>query len=318
MKKSAIFIVYNRKDRNDVDRLLRHLTAPRSRFFIKLWDDRRMEEGSNWVQHLDQTLDMARVAVLVLTPDFLASGFALNRDIPNLFKRRSQEGLTVMPLIARPCHWENIPWLQDMEIRPSGGVPIWNTGKIDEWLDEIAREIRNISDPRLPPENSVESINEPDDSSDAEEYGVPWFFQGHSEAARRAQVNWAAEKLGLDNHFFSELLNMEADEFREWRDMHNTLSPERQDVLSEFWYMILHLLSYLSFNTDLVQRMIFSKDERERRSIRLPYDPPWIGTSIKEYLEASGLSGISEVSRWALSFRFADRNQIDTQNKACP
>jgi len=318
MKRSHIFISYNRKDRKDVERLLDHLGSGQSRLFVNLWDDRRIEAGSNWVRELNRALNRASVAVLFLTPDFLTSGFAQNRDVPSLLERRNHEGLTIMPVIARPCHWESVSWLQGMEIRPPSGVPIWDTGMVDEWLEEIAREIKIISDSRFPQENSIESLNELDGPANAEEYGVPWFFQDDTEAALRAQVNWVTEKLGLDNYFFSELLNMEADEFPGWRAEHNTLSPERQIILDEFWHMILHLLSYLSFNTDLVRRMIFSMDDRERRSIRLPYEPPWIGTSIKEYLEASGPDAISEVSRWALSFRFADRHQIDTENKACP
>lgn len=237
-----------------------------------------------------------------------------------------------MPVIARACAWSNISWLKHMDIRPSNGVPIWNTRWADECLAAIAEEVIDVSEkesddyahahrsdealnPQILSENTIQSL---DDSADSEDYAVPWFFQSDAESAMKEQINWLTERLGLDDHFFSKLLNMEVNEFRKWRNENNVLSQETKNMLREFWQMILHLLSYLSFDTELVQTMLSSEDKRERRSIRLPFDPPWIGTSIKEYLKASGPAGISEVSRWVLSFRFADRHQIDTQNRACP
>lgn len=149
---------------------------------------------------------------------------------------------------------------------------------------------------------------------------VPWFFRGENETALRLQVEWVRERLNLDDYFFSRLLKIRVIEFQDWRINYINLSlpQEKLNILKDFWQMILHLLSYLSFNPDLVQTMLNKTNEREKESVRSPFDPPWVGTSIKEYLETSEPLGISEVTRWVLSFRFADRHQFDTTNMTCP
>jgi DNA-directed RNA polymerase alpha subunit len=195
-------------------------------------------------------------------------------------------------------------------VRPDDALSL--AGKVIDEQIQIFIALQRASYPAKTIARS-ESEN-PEYPTDFEDDDVPWFFQGDNESALRSQVEWAMERLELNDQFFSNFLGIGVGALQQWRREGMTLSQDSQNDLKEFWQMILHLLSYLSFDFGLVQRVLNNRDERVSRS---PFDPPWIGTSIKQYLEASGPSGISDVNGWVLSFRFADRHQIDIENTAC-
>lgn len=133
------------------------------------------------------------------------------------------------------------------------------------------------------------------------------FFQEHSESALISQAQWLQEHLGISDTFFSRLLDVEEPEFHKWRTREGTLSKDEQDRLKEFWQLILHLLSFYDYRTELARELLEYKVEIQEQDYQSPYAPPWVGTSPKAYLEVNGSGGIQRINEWVLSFRFADR-----------
>jgi hypothetical protein len=62
---------------------------------IDAWDDRRIEAGDDWEREIHSAIDRARVALLVVTPRFLASPFIMERELP-LILAVAGDGLTVL------------------------------------------------------------------------------------------------------------------------------------------------------------------------------------------------------------------------------
>jgi hypothetical protein len=46
--------------------------------------------------------------------------------------------------------------------------------------------------------------------------------------------------------------------------------------------------------------------------------PPWLGSSIKTYLEAHGAGAVEEVNRWVTSFCFGAPSLMPEQGLPCP
>jgi len=146
MTRPAVFISYSHKDEDLKDRLVTHLGVLQQEGFLDLWDDRRIGAGEDWYQEIQEAMDAASVAILMVSADFLTSNFILSEEVPRLLKRRDGEGMRVFPVIIKPCAWGHVKWLAQMNLRPRDGNPIsgGNEHQIDTAMAAIADEIAGI------------------------------------------------------------------------------------------------------------------------------------------------------------------------------
>lgn len=146
MTQPIIFISYSRNDEKKKKDLLKHLGVLQSEGIISLWSDDLIGVGINWRQDISQAMAQARVAILLISADFLTSDFILEQELPALLQRRESEGLIIFPIIASSCAWKKVDWLQRMNIRPRSGKPIWGEGtnRVNKELTAIAEEVADI------------------------------------------------------------------------------------------------------------------------------------------------------------------------------
>jgi hypothetical protein len=145
MNKPRVFVSYSHKDEDEKDRLLTHLGVLRPSL-IEIWSDDQLVAGDEWEVELSRVIKSARVAILLITADFLTSKFILQEEVPRLLQRRKKEGLIVFPVIAKACSWEAIDWLTRMQVRPRNANPVWGQqgSHVDEDLKSIALEVATI------------------------------------------------------------------------------------------------------------------------------------------------------------------------------
>lgn len=142
----SIFISYSHKDEQEKDELLSHLGVLQNAGLIDIWSDERIGAGEDWETEIDQAITKAKVAILLISANFLTSKFILQKEVPELLKRRDKEDLTVFPVIAKACAWKAVDWLTKMNVRPKNGKPVWSDAgsHVDEDLAVIAEEVAGI------------------------------------------------------------------------------------------------------------------------------------------------------------------------------
>ena len=140
----SVFISYNHKDEGEKERLLLHLGVLHD--VIDLWSDDRIEAGADWEAEIVKAIAHAKVAILLITANFLTSDFILGKEIPSLLGEHKHKGLIVFPVIARACAWRRVDWLRRINVRPKNGRPVWSDAgsHIDEDLAAIAEEVAAI------------------------------------------------------------------------------------------------------------------------------------------------------------------------------
>ena len=142
----AVFISYSHKDEPWKDRLVRQLRVLELEGAFVLWEDRQIAAGDGWRDQIATALDQARVAVLLISADFLISEFIRGTEVPRLLQRREKDGLRIIPLIVHPCPWQAVDWLSAIQCRPKDGRVLSKGRKtrVEEDLAALALEIRDL------------------------------------------------------------------------------------------------------------------------------------------------------------------------------
>jgi hypothetical protein len=63
---------------------------------VIVWDDMLIQPGQAWEVEIKQALDRARVAVLLVSPSFLASEFIAENELPPLLNAAKSKGLKII------------------------------------------------------------------------------------------------------------------------------------------------------------------------------------------------------------------------------
>ena len=146
---SKIFISYSHKDEVWKDRLQEQLEVLALEGHFSVWDDRQIEPGDDWFLEIERELNQADVAVMLISASFLRSSFIRTEEIPTLLRRRKQEGIRLIPLILRPCRWQNIGWLRAIlgGYRDNVALSGLSEHQQEEALSDLAGKIHDILNP---------------------------------------------------------------------------------------------------------------------------------------------------------------------------
>ena len=76
---------------------------------LALWDDSLIRPGVMWRDEMEKALAQARVALLLVSANFLASEFVMRVEVPALLRAAKEEGVPILWVSLSPCLWEKTP-----------------------------------------------------------------------------------------------------------------------------------------------------------------------------------------------------------------
>ncbi|MCT4613980.1 MAG: toll/interleukin-1 receptor domain-containing protein [Marinifilaceae bacterium] len=103
---NKVFVSYSHNDKKFLDRLQVHLKPLVRNGNIDLWDDTKINTGDLWKQEIERSIEQAKVAILLISADFLASDFIVTKELPPLLVAARQRGASILPVIISPCRFE--------------------------------------------------------------------------------------------------------------------------------------------------------------------------------------------------------------------
>ncbi len=91
--KTVAFVSYSHLDREWLDVLKVHLKPYTRHHDIVAWHDEKIEIGDNWLDTLLAAVDSSKLAILLVTPNFLASDFIMDTELQRLHARALKKEL---------------------------------------------------------------------------------------------------------------------------------------------------------------------------------------------------------------------------------
>lgn len=94
-QRDRVFVSYSHKDKEWLEKFSAVLAPDIRNGRVDYWDDRELQSGDPWYSKILDGIDAARVAVLLVSPNFLASRFIMEEELPRILAARG-DGITII------------------------------------------------------------------------------------------------------------------------------------------------------------------------------------------------------------------------------
>jgi hypothetical protein len=140
--RAKIFISYSHQDVKFLKELHVQLAPVVRDRHIDLWDDTRLVVCANWRSEINSAIQSAKVAVLLVSANFLGSEFMYSNELLPLLSAAKSEGIIILPVLLNPCAFKHTPLVEfqfvNKSLTPLKGM---TTVKRDETWVEVVEAI---------------------------------------------------------------------------------------------------------------------------------------------------------------------------------
>jgi TIR domain len=143
-KRTRVFVSYSHADAEWLTRLQKHL-RPLEREGALIWADTRIKAGAQWREEIRAALAETKVAVLLVSADFMASEFIVTNELPPLLEAAEKEGATILPVIISASAFGRTPSLSRFQAINNPEKPLvqMRRGNREKVLDDVARAVED-------------------------------------------------------------------------------------------------------------------------------------------------------------------------------
>ena len=154
--RSQIFFSYSHKDRKWLDACQNHLTPLFRKQRITIWSDTQIKSGDLWRNEIEKGLAAAKVAVLLVSPDFLNSDFIAENELPPLLEASEKEGLRILWVAVRYSSYEDTDVARYKAVNdPLRPLASLRGSSREKELVRICKEIKSAASETLPTTSAI-------------------------------------------------------------------------------------------------------------------------------------------------------------------
>ena len=140
-----IFISYSHRDKRWLDKLYLFFAPLIHQEKIHLWSDTQIKPGEAWREEIQRALAEAKIALLLVSPHFLASDFIHKYELPPLLHAAKQRGVIILWIAISACMYmdteiANYQALND----PSRPLDSFKTSQVHQELMHVCEHIKRV------------------------------------------------------------------------------------------------------------------------------------------------------------------------------
>jgi hypothetical protein len=138
-----VFISYAREDANIKEEIVKLLIPLQDEGLIAFWHDREIVAGQDWAHDIHTKLTNAKVVLLLVSRDMIASRYINGVELNIALKRHEAGQARLIPVIIRTSDWSRAKFSK-LQALPSSALPISNYEDRDEWFTEVTKGLRRV------------------------------------------------------------------------------------------------------------------------------------------------------------------------------
>lgn len=146
MERQGVFISYSKKDSKWLKHLKPHLNYLEQDYEFSIWEDSKIAVGANWREEIQTALNSAKVAILMISANFLSSNFIKEEELPSLLMAARNEGALIFPIIVSPCMFHDIDSISKFQTINSPSEPLISMNKANReaLFHKVTKEIKQV------------------------------------------------------------------------------------------------------------------------------------------------------------------------------
>jgi hypothetical protein len=144
VNRNKVFISYSHLDRDYLVDVKRHFKP-----FLKsidFWDDTKIEPGKKWKDEIKTAISETKIAILLVSTDFLGSDFIASDELPPLLSAAEKDGAVILIVILKPCLFEEFSELNQFQAMNPPNRPIskMDSNEREDLYVNLVRQTRRI------------------------------------------------------------------------------------------------------------------------------------------------------------------------------
>jgi hypothetical protein len=145
-QRENIFISYCREDDKWLQKFREMLEPVLRKERLAAWDDTKITPGTKWQQEIENAIAHSKVALLLVSPRFLASKFIMDYELPLLFEAR-EDGLTLLWVAVSHCMYQYSDLAEDQALYdPVMALDSLSSKRLNQVMVRICKRITEVMD----------------------------------------------------------------------------------------------------------------------------------------------------------------------------
>jgi hypothetical protein len=253
---ARVFCSYSHKDARLCAKLRTSLAPFEKNGRISIWFDWQILPGSSVDDSIERELYNANLILLLVSPSFIESSYAYDREMRIALERHERSTAVVVPIILRDAAWEETP-LRELKALPTDGKAVTSWTNRDSALKDVASGLARVIEslPGRLKEKEEGSLLRSEKTSISSKTAVLESIPELEDLERIEQIERRHER-----QYGSQLKNIShwnpSDEFR--GHIKAVLKPPRSRELIDYAYTY-----YIDERHDVLERMGYNSDECE-------------------------------------------------------